>query len=421
MMKGVGMGRQDISLSVLRQVVTDLGPEFFTKDVSEDPRMTKVHFDLVGHTHYHSFVGGALSDHRVTLGINLVGNHPKRGGLWKKAAWSMKKPETLDQGSSPLAPAPTSQQEEQNKPMNHFSLGPQYTQDNLLARRMRKHQSWYRANVLNLPYGTGPGPNDTSFYGNMLTRVDGEAGQNFLLPEIFVVVRDRIAQGNGVVETYRLLHNMLSSQPMCFNLFGLLVRDHGLARTLLQTLVPERISDVTRVDIEWSPKPPSDYLNDHTAFDAFIEYRTLDGQQIGLGIETKLSEPFSQQVYDKLEYRRWMQTPDSPWLSSSWNKVQDVGHNQLWREHLLAVAMHTRPGSTYSQVRLMLVHHPEDFECVRNYLNYKKLLKDKDDSLFSLSLDQIVDRWLLVVEKEDHVNWLKSFKKRYLDLGLSDN
>lgn len=284
---------------------------------------------------------------------------------------------------------------------------------------MRKHQSWYRTNVLRLPYGTGPGPNDTNFYGNMLTRVDGQAGRNFLSPEIFEVVQDRLAQGGGEVEKYRLLHNMLSSQPMCFNLFGLMVKNHDLAKILLETLIPEGISKVTRVDIEWAPTPTSDYLNDRTAFDAFIEYLTEDGQLNGLGIETKLSEPFSQKEYDRPEYRRWMQCSDAPWLTESENEVQAKGHNQLWREHLLAVAMHNLPGSTFNKVRLMLVYHPDDIECKRNYSNYKKLLKDEDDTLLSFSLDKIVDRWLPIVKTDQQRKWLESFKKRYIDLELS--
>ena len=252
----------------------------------------------------------------------------------------------------------------------------------------------------------------------MLTRVDGEAGRNFLTQEIYEVALDRITQGSGVVEKYRLLHNMLSSQPMCFNLFGPLVRDHDLAKNLLATIVPEKISEVTRVEIEWAPQPATDYLNDHTAFDAFIEYRTEDGQLVGLGIETKLSEPFSQKVYDRPEYRRWMQLPDSPWSSDSWNKVQAVEYNQLWRDHLLAVALRFHPKSKYDRTRLMLVYHPEDINCARNFLNYKNLLRNDDDSMVSLSLDQIVDRWLSVVKKDDHKKWLGAFKKRYIDLDL---
>ncbi len=414
------MSRLDISLYALKQAVDDLDQVFYTKDVSEDPRMTAAHLGLVDHSHYHAFVGGALSDHKVALGIQKIGDNPNRGAMWKKTTMSINKVSVhLDQSSSPSISAPASQHEEQERLNNQNNLGPQYAQDNFLAQRMRKHQSWYRANELNLPYGAGPGPNDTSLYGNMLTRVDGEAGLNFLSPEIFEVVKDRIVQGGGAVERYRLLHNMLSSQPMCFNLFGPLVRDRILAKTLLETLVPEKISEVTLVKIEWSPMPACEYLNDHTAFDAFIEYRTIDGQLFGLGIETKLSEPFSQKVYDRPEYRRWMQHSDAPWLPESWNNVQAIDHNQLWREHLLAVAMYTRPGSTYEQVRLMLVHHALDIECEKKYSNYKKLLKDGDDTFFSLSLDQIVARWLSVVKRDDQVNWLKSFEKRYVDLVLS--
>lgn len=308
------------------------------------------------------------------------------------------------------------QQIAQNVINNNPDIGPQNTGDSLLARKMRKHQSLYRVNVLNLPYGTGPGPNDTSYYGNMLTHADGEAGQNFLTREIFEVVLDRISQSNGAVEKFRLLHNMLSSQPMCFNLFGPLVRDRQLAKTLVETLVPERISQITRVEIEWSPEPAMDYLNDHTAFDAFIEYRSVDGQLFGLGIETKLSEPFSQKEYDRPEYRRWMALPNSPWLPDGWNKVQAIGHNQLWREHLLAVAMRSQPMSSYTKVRLMLVYHPEDHECARNYSNYKKLLRNEDDTLFNLSLDQIVEHWLPIVTQEDQKHWLLLFKNRYFDL-----
>ena len=78
------MSHKDISLYVLKIVVSDLGTEFFTKDVSEDPRMTMHHFDLTDHSHYHAFVGKALSENHVELGIRKIGYHHKRGSIWKK-------------------------------------------------------------------------------------------------------------------------------------------------------------------------------------------------------------------------------------------------------------------------------------------------------------------------------------------------
>jgi len=295
-------------------------------------------------------------------------------------------------------------------------LGPQYSGDTPFSKKMRRHQSWYRACVLHLPFGTGPGPNDARHLGNMLTRMDGEKGRNFLTPGIFEVVLERIKQGGGAVEPYRLLHNLLSSQPMCFNLFGPLARDHDLAKRLLAGMVPEKIAEVTRIEFEWAPQPKVSYLADRTAFDAFIEYRTEDGRLVGLGIETKLAEPFSRQVYDRPEYRRWMQLADSPWRPDSWDKVQDIRYNQLWRDHLLTVALGHHADPSYDITRLMLVHHPDDSESAKNFNNYKRLLRDDDDSLVCFLLDRIIDLWLSVAGEGEVRNWLLAFKMRYIDL-----
>ena len=78
------MSRKEISLHVLKEVVADLGPVFTTKDVSEDARMKKTHFYLVDHSHYHAFVGGALSDYRAQLKIDDIGKDSKRGTRWKR-------------------------------------------------------------------------------------------------------------------------------------------------------------------------------------------------------------------------------------------------------------------------------------------------------------------------------------------------
>lgn len=87
---------------------------------------------------------------------------------------------------------------------------------------------------------------------------------------------------------------MLSSQPMCFNLFGPLVLDTSLATRLMRTVLPEEIDVVEEVRIEFAPEPRQQYLDNRTSFDALVRYRTPDGQQAFLGIETKLTEPFTQ-------------------------------------------------------------------------------------------------------------------------------
>ena len=193
-----------------------------------------------------------------------------------------------------------------------IDIGPQYERDDEFTRRMRWHQSWYRARVLRVPHGTGPTPSSRTLYGNMLTGDAASCGLNFLTTDIFELARQRIAAGTGAVDEFRLLRNLLSSQPMAFNLFGTLALNLDVATQMVRALWGAHVKRVTDVRFEWAPRPAGEYLDDRTAFDVFIEYDGALGQPGFIGIEVKLTEPFSQRRYDKPTYRRWM-TPDSPW------------------------------------------------------------------------------------------------------------
>ena len=82
------MSRKNVSVRVMKKVIKDLGGIFTTKDVSEDQRMMKAHPQLVKHSHYHAFVGGALSDHRVRLRIKEIQKRTARGSRWQKLGFS---------------------------------------------------------------------------------------------------------------------------------------------------------------------------------------------------------------------------------------------------------------------------------------------------------------------------------------------
>ncbi|WP_441289802.1 hypothetical protein ACSRUE_03705 [Sorangium sp. KYC3313] len=78
------MSRKSIRVSVLKQVVASAGQQFSTKDISEDERMLAAHPELASHSHYHAFVGGALSDHHVELNIVEGQEGTSRGSRWQK-------------------------------------------------------------------------------------------------------------------------------------------------------------------------------------------------------------------------------------------------------------------------------------------------------------------------------------------------
>ena len=389
-----------IDTTVLQQVVRELPESFTTRDVSEHRTVLAAHAALSAHRHYHAFIGKKL---KTLPDLDHVGTGP-RGALWRKR-------------SGTLEVAPAQRAEKADRPQvasPDGALGPQSSGDNKLARRLRRHQSWYRHAVLGLPYGTGPQAKDKTSYGNMLRPEDGAAGRNFLTPEIFAAAQRREAQGVGTVEPYRLYHNMLSSQPMCFNLFGALVENLPLATRLAKALWGDRIAEVTAVRLEYAPSPAHEYLDDRTAFDALIEYVTEAGEPGFVGIETKLSEPFSQQHCDGEAYRRWM-TPDSPWRADAHDQVDATVHNQLWRDHLLAWSMLQRGGSRWREGRLMVLHHPIDQHCAKVVNGYRRLLRD-DTTCESWTLDEVIERWRAAAPE---VDWINEFAVRYLELERS--
>jgi hypothetical protein len=256
--------------------------------------------------------------------------------------------------------------------------------------------------------------------GSMLDRESGSRGLNFLTDEIFQVARRRIGTRHGTVDEYRLLHNLLSSQPMCFNLFGPFVADHDLATRVFRHLFSETVSRVLDVQIEYAPEPAAEYLDDRTAFDAFIEYEHVDGKRAFVGVETKLIEPFSPQHYDGPKYRRWVERPDSPWPEETWGQLDAISHNQLWRDHLLAFALCRHPSSPYAHGQLMLVAPRADEASWSAAEAYRHLVSADDRSFMQFDLEEFVDGIAAAPLRTDEQNWLRDFRRRYVDLTESE-
>lgn len=289
--------------------------------------------------------------------------------------------------------------------------------------RMRLHQSWYRAAVLGVPYGPGPRPDSPNAYGNFLTVADGAAGRNFVDPRAWAAYLARRDGPN--VDTDRAERNLLSSQALCFNLFGPLVGDWGLATTLVRALdLPGGVRQVTDVRIEYAPTPRAEYLDNGTSFDAFVAYLDGDGERAFLGVETKLTEPFTQSgaTSAKAEprYAALTERPDSVWREDAWPRRQDLRWRQLWQNHLLVEALRGHPEAPHGHRGLLvLVSHPDDAKCARTAADYKGTLIDPNASFVDLPLDALVPAWRHAVTDEQDRLWLFQVERRYLDLAAS--
>jgi len=152
----------------------------------------------------------------------------------------------------------------------------QVTSDTALRRKYRSLQSWYRETVLGLEPGT-KGKRDV---GSMLPATLGEnAVANFLTEKVASYVAQRVpvvlAQG-GTLDVNRVRFNMLSSMPLCFNLFGELRAHPQSAARVLAGALELPIAEITGIEVEWTPAGTHP-LGDRTAFDAVIFYKDPQG------------------------------------------------------------------------------------------------------------------------------------------------
>lgn len=395
----------NIDLEALQQAVSVVASEFATKDISEQAALQVAHGSTASHRNWHAIVGRQLSEHRALLGIESVGDGA-RGRRWSKQGNT----------AAPHLAAPSV-----NRPVaaacDAAELGPQYAGDGRFAARMRLHQSWWRAHELKVPCGVGPTRSSTSRSGNMLDETAAAAGLNFLTPEIFAVVRRRLAEGQGALEPFRLLHNLLSSQPMCFNLMGPLVGQPERATRLVRALVGDEVARVHSVAIEWAPEPAANHLNDRTAFDAFVDYERPDGSRAALGIETKLTDSFSQRPYDGANYRRWMPAVDGPFRPDAHGELPMPRHNQLWRNHLLALSLRQR-SFPYAAVHSAVVLHPHDDDGASVVASYRELLQPGDVTFQAWTLEQVIAAFERTAVEDEHA-WLHAFRRRYIALEAS--
>ena len=398
---------------VVRECLGQLGEQFRTKELSQHALMLARHPQEASDGQYNVWVGRYLSRQCAHV-TRIEAPRSSSGELWSNGLYrgaSQAAHSPPPRGDDAVADGPEAVEAE---------LGPQHAGDDAFTARMRRHQSWYRARVLRLPAGTGPQQGSSRVFGSMLRTTDAELGHNFLTPEIYEVASARLREGARNVERFRLLHNMLSSQPMCFNLFGPLVRDLELATRLLRATPHLDVARVLRVQIEHAPRPAENHLADGTSFDAFIEYERGDGQLAFLGIETKLTDTFSPKVCDTPAHRRWMQGPASPWLAGAAERVSAAAHNQLWRDHLLAIAVRDQPAQRYVHGALMLVRHPEDRSCEAVVAGYRQLLRSDDQTFIDLPLDRLTDAWRAALGGDEPRPWLDRFHQRYLALEESE-
>ena len=191
-------------------------------------------------------------------------------------------------------------------------LGEQYKGDSPFVADCRKLQSIYRHEIGEeiRPYTDRNG--NVHYYGNYIengdTPKDG-CWKNFLTEDAFKHANERVEnrQKYETIEKDRLFNNLLSSQPMAFNLFcplrKMLTESPETATRVIKAALPDYpIHEVTGVELEFIPGNYKDLTGDKSAMDAIIKFKDKDGKDGFIAVETKYSENLgTNAAYDKDE------------------------------------------------------------------------------------------------------------------------
>lgn len=290
----------------------------------------------------------------------------------------------------------------------------QSSSDSKIRASYRLLQSWYRETHL----GLAPGADYQGKPRGSMLPVDAPDGANFLHPAISTYVEQRIPEvhrAGGTLDANRVRRNMLSSMPLCFNLFGFLRAHRDAAARVLSKVFTLDIAQITHIEVEWAP-PPEQHLRDRTAFDAFIEYRRADAARGFIGVEAKYTESFSSD--NKLPasgvevYRsRTTALVDTTFKPGAADRLAKPATSQLWRNALLALSLRAKEPYDEGFVAVIALAHDKGTKAAVEGLRDELL--DPDTLLRATSFDAL----LAACDHEDDLaEWVGAFRTRYLDL-----
>lgn len=297
------------------------------------------------------------------------------------------------------------------------------------TEQCRKLQGLYREE-LGEQEGVGPFPHSKNKHENMLVNGD-VTGKNFLSDEIFEYAKQRVKQNkqrkNETIEAYRLFNNMLSSQPMAFNLFCPLMRllqEGGVVDVTRMVraafpLIP--VGQVFDVGIEFLHEDIEQYIGDKTAMDAIIRY--YDGNQVPcfIAIETKytdvLGENGPQDTSRHMELIKQLhcfKTESETALLSG-----EIEISQIYRNFLLAESYRLcEPATHESTIAYSVVLAPKDHPTTENEVASLRdeLAEPYSERVMAVSLEQVVRAFIDTAPAELRTLY-ETFYYRYLDFS----
>lgn len=253
--------------------------------------------------------------------------------------------------------------------------------------------------------------------GSRLTDADAESGHNFLTGAVWQRVQTELADNESaapaerkVLEPGRLKANLLSSQPLCFNLFAELAVDLDLATRALRLVWPHLIGRVEAIEFEWSPgRGDEDYLGNRSAFDVAVFHSKGDGRRGVLGIEVKYHEDLRAvggEVRDRALEVAAQAGLGLDGADPAWGQAP---LNQLLLDHLLALSINQHDQRTWGTAEFCLLFPTVNAACHAALASYRGHL-GYVPAFHALTLETLVG----ALRSTTDAAWVEAFHHRYL-------
>lgn len=315
-------------------------------------------------------------------------------------------------------PSPTEEELKAYDCLEHVDCVPGDEQMTAFKKTARLHQAQWRDDK-RLPMGTQPiqaKPGmKTRKLGSRIPFFEDEDKRlsNFLGDPIRTAVRHRVnnPEKYQTLKTDRLYCDLLSSMPMCFNLFGWFHGDSSGLQQAIRMLWPNAPGTVKEMRFEWSPgrRDPA-YLGNQSAFDIALEF-ALPGDGKGvIGVETKYHEHCKAEKEPKGERRdRYAKVAKASkaFKPRALESILGKDLQQIWLDHLLVLSMLQHESGDWKWGKFVLVYPSKNSSYASAAHRYQALLADTA-TFEHRTLESRLDSKALPQEAEH------AFRTRYL-------
>ena len=235
---------------------------------------------------------------------------------------------------------------------------------------------------------------------------------NYLTDVIKDVVRlevlDAVRSRDKLFGRPRIFNDLLSSQPLCFNLFGELQQDIDLATQVLRHLTCGRVERVTRIEFEYSPgRGNPAFLEDRSAFDVYVEFATPQGGRGFVGIEVKYHEDMRNPPGRHRPRYDEVAAAMGCFKAASMPLLRSKPLQQVWRDHMLAGSLLLAGG--YEDGFFVFLHPKDNMSCREAVDRYQGCLTN-EQSFAAWQLEGVID----ALKQHTNGEWVDQLADRYV-------